>query len=101
MEVDMKELAAELAKCGNALIALAAAMTGQKPEAAELAAQPKPAAQPEPIPLEKVRAVLADKARLGRTAEVKAILQKHGAQKLSEIDPGEYASLLAEAEALR
>ena len=83
------------------LFALAAAMTGQKPEAAEPAAQPKPATQPEPIPLEKVRAVLADKARLGRTAEVKAILQKHGAQKLSDIDPGEYAILLAEAEALR
>ena len=61
----------------------------------------KPATQPEPIPLEKVRAVLADKARLGRTAEVKALLQKHGAQKLSEIDPREYANLLAEAEALR
>lgn len=93
--VDSTQLAAELAKCGNALIALAAAMTGQNPEAAE------PATQPEPIPLEKVRAVLADKARLGRTAEVKAILQKHGAQKLSDIDPGEYAILLAEAEALR
>ena len=66
--VDSTQLAAELAKCGNALIALA---------------------------------VLADKARLGRTAEVKAILQKHGAQKLSDIDPGEYAILLAEAEALR
>lgn len=99
--VDSTQLAAELAKCGNALISLAAAMTGQKPEAAEPAAQPKPATQFEPIPLEKVRAVLADKARLGRTAEVKALLQKHGAQKLSEIDPGEYASLLAEAEALR
>lgn len=99
--VDSTQLAAELAKCGNALIALAAAMTGQKPEAAEPAAQPKPATQPEPIPLEKVRAVLADKARLGRTAEVKALLQKHGAQKLSEINPGEYADLLAEAEALR
>ena len=99
--VDSSQLVAELAKCGNALLALAAAMTGQRPEAAEPAAQPKPATQPEPIPLEKVRAVLADKARLGRTAEVKALLQKHGAQKLSEIDPGEYANLLAEAEALR
>ena len=74
--VDSTQLAAELAKCGNALIALASAMTGQKPEAAEPAAQPKPATQPESIPLEKVRAVLADKSRLGHTAEVKALLQK-------------------------
>ena len=96
MEVDMKELAAELARCGNALLALSAAMTGAKP-----AAQPKSAAPLEPVPLEKVRSVLADKSRLGHTAEVKALLQKHGAQKLSEIDPAEYSILLAEAEALR
>ena len=44
--VDSTQLAAELAKCGNALIALAAAITSQKPEAAEPAAQPKPATQP-------------------------------------------------------
>lgn len=96
MEVDVKELAAELARCGNALLALSAAMTGAK-----LAEQPKPTAPPEPVPLEKVRSVLADKSRLGHTAEVKALLQKHGAQKLSEIDPAEYSILLAEAEALR
>jgi len=96
MEVDMKELAAELARCGNALLALSAAMTVAKP-----AEQPKPAAPPEPVPLEKVRSVLADKSRLGHTAEVKALLQKHGAQKLSDIDPAEYSTLLAEAEALR
>ena len=98
MEVDMKELAAELARCGNALLALSAAMTVAKPEPAEL---PKPTVPPEPVPLEKVRSVLADKSRLGHTAEVKALLQKHGAQKLSEIDPAEYSILLAEAEALR
>lgn len=96
MEVDMKELAAELARCGNALLALSAAMTGAKP-----AEQPNPTAPPEPVPLEKVRSVLADKSRLGHTAEVKALLQKHGAQKLSEINPAEYSILLAEAEALR
>ena len=92
MEVDMKELAAELAKCGNALLALSKAVSGGKPETA---------VPTEPIPLEKVRAVLADKSRLGHTAEVKALLQKHGAVKLSEVDPAEYAALLAEAEGLR
>ena len=96
MEVDMKELAAELARCGNALLALSAVMTGAKP-----ATQPKLTEQLETVPLEKVRSVLADKSRLGHTAEVKALLQKHGAQKLSEIDPAEYSILLAEAEALR
>lgn len=53
-----------------------------------------------PLELEDVRAVLADKSRKGHTAEVKALLNKHGADKLSEIDPAEYASLLADAEVL-
>ncbi len=98
MTVDTKQLAAELARCGNALLALAAAMSGEKSETAVPAEQPKPV---EAIPLEKVRAVLADKSRLGHTAEVKVLLQKHGAVKLSEVDPAEYAALLAEAEVLK
>jgi hypothetical protein len=53
-----------------------------------------------PLNLEDVRAVLADKSRKGYTAEVKALLNRHGADKLSEIDPAEYASLLADAEVL-
>ena len=98
MTVDNKQLATELARCGNALLALAEALTAEKPETAVPADPPKPA---EAIPLEKVRAVLADKSRLGHTAEVKALLQKHGAVKLSEVDPAEYAALLAEAEVLK
>jgi hypothetical protein len=47
-----------------------------------------------------VRAVLAEKSRSGHTEEVRALLNKHGADKLSEIDPAEYAALLAEAEVL-
>ena len=64
----------------------------------------KPAARQEPeekpLTLEEVRAVLAEKSRAGHTAEVKELLNKHGADKLSEIDPAEYAALLAEAEVL-
>ena len=56
---------------------------------------------PNPTPtLEQVRAVLADKSRHGYTAEVKALLHQHGADKLSDIVPSEYEALLAEAEAL-
>lgn len=52
------------------------------------------------ITLEQVRAVLTEKSRDGHTAKVRALLEKHGAGKLSEIDPVEYAALLAEAEVL-
>lgn len=59
-------------------------------------------AEPEakPLTLEEVRAVLAKKSRAGHTAEVKELLNKHGADKLSEINPSEYAALLADAEVL-
>ena len=65
-------------------------------------AEPKspPSEKTKPITLEQVRAVLAEKSRDGHTALVRELLEKHGAAKLSEIDPKEYAALLAEAEVL-
>ena len=60
----------------------------------------KQAPEEKPLTLEEVRAVLAEKSRAGHTAEVKELLARHGADKLSEIDPAEYAVLLAEAEVL-
>ena len=77
---------------------------GEEPDAAPKES-PKAASQaeipaPKPIKLEQVRAVLAEKSRNGNTAQVRALLEKHGAAKLSEIDPAEYAELLAEAEVL-
>ncbi len=53
-----------------------------------------------PLTLEEVRAVLAEKSRSGHTEEVRGLLAKHGADKLSDIDPAEYAALLADAEVL-
>ena len=50
--------------------------------------------------LEEVRAKLANKSRQGYTAEVKALLVKYGADKLSAIDPAKYGELMAEAEVL-
>ena len=52
------------------------------------------------LTLEQVRAVLADKSRKGYTAEIRALLQKYGATKLSGIDPANYKALLADAEGL-
>lgn len=53
------------------------------------------------ITLEEVRAVLAEKSHAGFTAEVRGLLEKHGASKLSEIDPAKYTSLLKDAEGLK
>lgn len=73
-----------------------------KAAAKKTTAKKTPKAEPEekPLTLEEVRAVLAEKSRAGHTAEVKELLNKHGADKLSEIDLAEYPALLAEAEVL-
>ena len=52
------------------------------------------------LTLEQVRAVLADKSRAGHTAEVRVVLQKYGASRLSGVDPASYEALLADAEVL-
>lgn len=56
---------------------------------------------PEPaLTLPEVRAVLAEKSRAGYTAQVKELLRKFGADKLSALDPSVYGKLLEEAEAI-
>ena len=62
--------------------------------------QPESTPTSKPLTLEEVRAVLAEKSRNGHTAKIRELLEKHGAAKLSEIDPKNYAALLAEAEVL-
>ena len=71
----------------------------QKPEKKNVAKQVEKA-EPKPLTLEQVRAALAEKSRAGQTAEVRALLVKHGAEKLSDIDPARYPALLADAEVL-
>ncbi|GHU76491.1 hypothetical protein AGMMS49992_22260 [Clostridia bacterium] len=53
------------------------------------------------VTLEQVRTVLADKGMQGHNAQVRALLEKHGAKKLSDIHPMHYAQLLVEAEAIK
>lgn len=52
------------------------------------------------VTIEDVRAVLAAKSQDGKTKEVKALLMKYDAGKLSGVKPEDYAALLKEAEAL-
>lgn len=102
---ELSRAVTELKRCGEALIcvseSLAVLFSGG--EDSQTADQPKveaPAPEEKPITLEAVRAVLAEKSRAGHTAKVRELLEKHGAEKLSEIDPAEYPALLAEAEVL-
>ena len=52
------------------------------------------------ISIEDVRAILADKSQQGKTREVKALLMKYDAGKLSGVKPEDYEALLKEAEVL-
>ena len=70
-----------------------------QPEAPASAKEPE--AKTKPVTLEQVRAVLADKSQQGLTAEVRALLEKYGAPKLSQIDPEHFSALLADAENLK
>ena len=66
--------------------------------AVDEAQESEPVSSPKPaLTLEQVRAVLADKSRMGFTAEIRALLQKYGAAKLSGIDPANYKALVADA----
>ena len=62
---------------------------------------PKQVPETKKVSLEQVRAVLAKLSQLGKTAEVKKLIVKHGAQKLSDIPESEYESLLHEAEGIK
>ncbi len=53
-----------------------------------------------PVSIEQVRAVLAEKSADGKTAEVKALLYKYDAGKLSGVKPEDYPALLEEAKKL-
>lgn len=63
--------------------------SGDDDEAQATEAPTKKKPKPE-LKLENVRAVLAEKSRAGHTAEVRALLKKYGAAKLSEIAPANY-----------
>lgn len=52
---------------------------------------------PQQVTIDQVRAVLAEKSGDGKTQEVKALLFKYDAGKLSGVKPEDYAALMEEA----
>ena len=52
------------------------------------------------VAIEDVRAVMAQKTQEGKSQEIKDLLQKYGAVKLSGVDPEHYPALLKEAKVL-
>lgn len=89
---DLRSAAATINEVANTLAEMFSTTADEAPDAATPAESQ--------LTLEQVRAVLADKSRMGFTAEIRALLQKYGASKLSGIDPVHYKALVADAEVL-
>ncbi len=96
----------ELKRYGEALISISESLSEMFNTSSYAGADVK---QPEsetkkmnddPLTLEAVRAVLAEKSRAGFTSQVRELLEKHGATRLSDISPTEYSALMADAEVL-
>lgn len=92
----LKKLSADIAE-------LAAVLDGGKApaEPEEAPAQEQPEETKKACTYEEARAVLAEKARTGYRAEVKAILTAHGLVQLSDAkDPELLAEIVSEAEVI-
>lgn len=94
LDIVIKDLQNAAAAINNAAETLAE-MFGGKATEETVSAPAEPG-----LTLEQVRAALAEKSHAGKTAAVKELLKNHGADKLSDINAGEYAALLAEAKVL-
>jgi hypothetical protein len=95
---ELRSAAQSLMAVADSLASLFSSSKAPEEKVPPLAAQSKPKLKP--VTLEQVRAVLAEKSRSGHTAEVRELLQKRGAAKLSEIDPARYEALLGDAAAI-
>lgn len=72
-----------------------------EPQAAEAPKeQPTPKQKEATVTFVQLRSRLSEISRSGKTAEVKELIAKYGASKLSDIAESDYAAVLAEAEGL-
>lgn len=99
---ELSQLIEELKRCGNTLIDISEDLKNlfSGSEDTKIKTAEKASKEEKTLSLKDVRAVMADKSRKGYTAEVKALLTKRGVNRLSDIDPKEYAALLAEVEVI-
>jgi len=92
----------ELRSCGETIIEIANTLAGMFSSETAEDAPPKadPTEKPKTPAFEEVRHRMTVIAQAGYSAEVKALITKYGARKLSDIDPSQYDEFLKEADAL-
>lgn len=84
----------ELRTCGETIISIAEALK-------ELLPAKEPPKETPPLTLEDVRHELALIAQSGFSQEIKELIARHGANRLSDVDTSQYAALLDEAKSIR
>ncbi len=94
------EMAATIEELRNAAAVINDAATWLAEQFGDNDSSPEPTPTEPVLSLEDVRAVLAEKARSGFTTQIRELLLKYGADRLSGIDPVHFKMLLAEAEVL-
>jgi len=107
--------AEELKRCGDGLVKIATEIketfSSEEPAKPARATKkptdlPKEATTPAEAPVEKtysftdVRGALAAKSKEGFKEEVKKLIAKYGAEKLSDINPDDYTALMKDVEGL-
>jgi len=81
------KLVEELRHCGEALIKVADALCKKTQEPTK-----------EAVTFEEVRGALALKIQNGNSEQVRALLEKYGGAKLSDIDASKYEALMKDVE---
>lgn len=72
----------------------------EKDESQDTTAKKQPTPESQTVTFVQLRSRLSEISRSGHTAEVKELIAKYGADKLSDLAESDYAALLAEAEGL-
>ena len=101
MGSELLKIAEGFSIVAEGLRGLARAEGGTKEKAVK--AQPsatEKAQQESPATLEGIRALMAQKTQEGKSKEIKELLQKYGAAKLSAVKPEDYPALMQEAQVL-
>lgn len=90
----------ELRSCGETILSIANSLAEMFSSQVETPAPEKAKPEPEPPSLEDVRHRLTLLAQAGHSAEVKELITRYGAKKLSDVEPAKFEALLRDADAI-
>ena len=97
----LEDILGAAVKLVDGITAIKNLISSEDKPATEIKKVEVPQIEKKQVTLEEVRTVLAELSRNGNTQEVKELLRKYGAEKLSLIKPEDYEALLKDAEEIK